>query len=267
MAQQLHKHQRTRRPPERHLPGRHLIHHHAQRKQVGAHIQRFSPCLLRRHVGQRPHGRPRSRQVQVARVPPARHQQPYLCQPKVQHLRLRLAIRLRHQEDIRRLDVPVDDPLGMGRRQRIRNLLRHTDDLFRVHRPTRHLFLQRLAFQQLHHHIRLAVLLAHVEDGAYIRMIQRRSSTRLLQKTLPHSRHLIVVMQQLDRHFAAQPFIPCAEDEAHTSAPNPPKDLIRPESLPYLRSHALRFPCSHIHSVCSHIRSVVPVLMALCAQS
>ena len=62
------------------------------------------------------------------------------------------------------------------------------------------------------------ILFANIEDRANIWMVQRRRRPRLLQETLSHPWHRVVVMKQLYRHFALKTFVPRPEDEAHAAA-------------------------------------------------
>ena len=91
-----------------------------------------------------------------------------LGQPEVQNLQLP-ALR---QKQIRRLDVPVHDALGMGRFQRIGHLDCQRQHRFRVHRPPRHLRREGLPFQQLHHDEILQLVTLNGVDRADIRVIQ-----------------------------------------------------------------------------------------------
>src|SRR5262249_12790649 len=110
-------------PCEGQHPRRHLATDRPERVQVRSSVQRLPPRLLRGHVRHRPHQRPRP--CQLLRLARRRLLRAHalrihglLGQSEVQDLRLPP---LRH-EDVRGLDVPVDDPLGMGRLQRIRAL-------------------------------------------------------------------------------------------------------------------------------------------------
>ena len=165
-----------------------------------------------------------------------------LRQSKIQHLRLALPIRHSHQEDIRRLDVPMHDAFAMGRPQRIADLYSILDDLVCRQRPRRDSVLYRLPFQQFHHQIWIIVLFANIENRTDIRMIQRRGRTSLLQKAFSHSRNRIVVVQQFDRDFAMQTLVPRPEHQAHTAATQLAQDLVRPEPLANLRNHASDSP-------------------------
>src|SRR5437660_12654988 len=72
-------------------------------------------------------------------------------QAKVQNLRLAAL----SDEDIGRLDVPMDDSLRVRRVQRVRDLNRPVKQRIRLQGLTLDTLLQRLAFQQLHRDGRL----------------------------------------------------------------------------------------------------------------
>ena len=60
MIQNIVKDDCGRRPTKRMLPRCQLIQHHAQRKQIAPRVQLLAPRLLRRHIRNRPHRRPRA---------------------------------------------------------------------------------------------------------------------------------------------------------------------------------------------------------------
>ena len=74
-------------------------------------------------------------------------------------------------ENVCRLDVPMNDSLGMCRVQRVGHLDRQRKNLLDLHRMPRHPVLQRHAVEKLHGNERLPILLPNVMNGADIRMI------------------------------------------------------------------------------------------------
>ena len=101
-------------PPAR----RHLIEHRAEAEEVGASIELLAPRLLRRHVGHRPHRQAgagehffggRGREVRNSRLFGGVVRM--LGQPEVQYFGLAAL----GYEDVGGLDVPMDDPLRVGR--------------------------------------------------------------------------------------------------------------------------------------------------------
>ena len=78
-------------------------------------------------------------------------------------------------EDVRGLDVPVNDPFDVRSIQAICNLDRQIQDLVRVQRLAQDALLQRLPLQQLHRDEVLAFVLVDVIDRADVGVIERRS--------------------------------------------------------------------------------------------
>ena len=80
---------------------------------------------------------------------------------------------LRH-ENIRGLDIAVDDALCVCRIERVGDLDRQAYQHIGVDRPAGDAVLQRHAVQKLHGDERLAVLVVNFVDGADVGMVERR---------------------------------------------------------------------------------------------
>src|SRR5207245_282585 len=109
--------------PERQRSCRHFVEHSAEREQVGTGIEFFSPYLLRGHVGNGAKCRTGTGKVLLrvdGRVADSNavRLEGYLCQPEIENLRLPSIC----HEDVRWLDVPVDDPFRMCGVKRVGNL-------------------------------------------------------------------------------------------------------------------------------------------------
>jgi hypothetical protein len=113
------KNDRGGRPRERLPPRRHLVQHHAERKQVGAVVQSFSACLLGRHIGNRPHRSSRRGELVHADGSARRS-----CRPLNHSIVLRsefrqakiknLGLAALGDKNIRRLYVAVHNAAGVG---------------------------------------------------------------------------------------------------------------------------------------------------------
>jgi len=76
-----------------------------------------------------------------------------------------------HNENIRGLDVPMDDSLGMRGIERVSDLNRQAQQSMGFDRLAGDAMPQRHAFQKLHGDERLPVLLADIIDSTDIRMV------------------------------------------------------------------------------------------------
>ena len=96
--------------------------------------------------------------------------------------------------------------------------------------------LQGAALQQLHHQIRLAVLLADIVDSADIRVVQRRRRARLAQKTLVRcltgrTRAQIGFGEDFDRDLAVEACIARPVHHAHPATAQLFEHLVGPDYL------------------------------------
>ena len=92
---------------------RHLVQHHAERKQIRTRVQRLAAHLLRRHVRDRPHRAAGVCQQRIGgRVGfgdlASGERQRRLCQPEIQNLRP-----ARREKNVGGLDVAMDDALAV----------------------------------------------------------------------------------------------------------------------------------------------------------
>ena len=130
---------------------RHLVEHHAERKQIRARVQRLRAHLLRRHVRHRPHCAARVGQQRLGGTgrlvgDAASRSGGRLRQPEIQNLRS-----ARRDEDVGGLDVAMDDALARARRPEHRRAASAmSTNAAHVQRPAREPLLERLALEQLH---------------------------------------------------------------------------------------------------------------------
>ena len=96
----------------------HFVQNSAKRKQVGPSIQFLSQRLLGGHVGDGAQHRSITCQLNLARKRLSFPTSCELRQPKIQNLGLSPL----GDEQVRRFDVSVDDPLTVGRIQRVGKL-------------------------------------------------------------------------------------------------------------------------------------------------
>src|SRR5262249_44666559 len=100
------------------------------------------------------------------------------CQAKIQNLGLASV----SHEDIRRLDVAVDDVGAMRRIERIGDFDAQIDQSRYIQWLSANALPQRPAFQQFHRNEMLAFVFSNVVDRADIRMVQNRRGPRFTQE-------------------------------------------------------------------------------------
>jgi hypothetical protein len=137
---------------ERHLPAQHLEQQHAERVDVGAVIDLLALARLGRHVLRRPEDDAGGGEVLRAAL--GHH----LGQAEIEQLDERRITAPLEQHHVVGLEVAVDDPGGVGRRQRVGDLCAHVQRPRHVEEPLagQHLR-QGLAVEVLHHEEQIAL--------------------------------------------------------------------------------------------------------------
>ena len=137
-----------------------------------------------------------------------------LGQPEVQDLRLAAV----GQEDVRRLDVTMDDSLAVRAVERIGDLDADVDDLVGLQGPGREPIPKRLSLHQLHDDERVALVLADVVDRADVRVIQCGGRARLELEPI-HGVGIVreFVMDELQRNGTAEANVFGSVDDAHAA--------------------------------------------------
>ncbi len=225
MQHRIQRHQRIL-AGKRLLPGRHFVHHHAKGKQVAAEIDFLAARLLRRHVNCGPGNHPHRGQRIVRRrssIAVGTDVVQQLGQAEIEHLHLPA----RSQENVRRLDIPMHDSLGMRRRQRVRHLDADIEHALGLHRLSRDGLLQALALQLLHHNEGMAAVILNAVNSADVRMIQQRRRPRLPREAfqrfgVAHK----VFRDELQGDMPPQLQVLGLVNHAHTTAPELSQDAI-----------------------------------------
>src|SRR5262249_17480268 len=115
--------------------------------------------------------------------------------------------------------VAMNDPFGVSRLHRIRQLNTDIEYFSGAKRPAVDALFERLAVEIFHHDKRPSFVLADIVNGADLRMIQGRSSSRLDSKSLERLRIFSIPLRQnLHRHWPAQPDILALVDHAHAAS-------------------------------------------------
>ncbi len=193
---------------ERRLAGAHHVQHAAQAEQVGTVVDGFVLGLLGGHV-QRRAGNGVGLGGGAAGC---------LRQPEVGDLDARAARSLVFQEDVARLDIAVDQPNGVRRRQAIRDLLADAQHFLQLERPgLGQLLLQALAGNVLHDHVRDG-LFVHRVDGDDVVVADGSPGPGLAHKA-PAGRVAAgqVGTEHLDGHQALQLVVKRLQHDAETA--------------------------------------------------
>ena len=159
---------------------RHLVEHRTEAENIRACIEFLAAGLFRRHVGRCADGHAGAGELiefhdgrlRLAGWPLFRvfHMRGdgELRQAEIQNLRLAAS----GDNNVRRLDVTVNDPLLVSRIERIGNLYGKIQQVLDAQRLGANPVLERLAFQILHGDERLAAGFINLVNGANIRMAE-----------------------------------------------------------------------------------------------
>ncbi len=134
-------------------------------------------------------------------------------------------------EDVLGLEIPVDDPLLVRRREAVGDLQRVVDGLARRQARALQDVPQRFAFEQLLDDVRLAVVLADVEDGRDVGVVEGAGGLRLQLETA----QAVGVGgegggEDLDRDVAVQARVPGAVDLPHAAGADGGEDFVGAEA-------------------------------------
>jgi hypothetical protein len=122
-------------------------------------------------------------------------------------------------EDIGRLDVTVEDPLGVRGAERVGDLHRQFQQPLVVKRLAFNRVLQRLALHHLHGDEGPAAVLADLVNRADVGMVQRRGGARLAAKAFQRVLVFLQVFgQELEGNVAAEGEVLALVNHTHASA-------------------------------------------------
>ncbi len=212
---------------ERAVAREHLVEDRAEGEEVAAGVGRPSAHLLRRHVADRSEDDsrlgPGRRGRQIRLLARALFGVRQLREAEVEDLQPPVL----RDEEVLRLQVAVDDPLLVRRGKPVRHLERVVDRLARREPSAGEGRAQRLTFQKLADDVRRPFMRADVVDRRDVGMIEQPRRLRLL---LEPPQPVRVVgeggRQNLNRHLAREPRVPCAIHLTHPSGAEGREDLI-----------------------------------------
>jgi hypothetical protein len=133
-----------------------------------------------------------------------------------------------HDEDVRGLDVAMDDALRMRGRERARDRQEHLDRLLRRHpAPPLQPAGERHALEELHHQERLAGFgLSEIEHAHDRRMAEPRRRARLPEQALGGVDIEALLVEHLDRHIDVEPQAARPPHRPHAPDAQPANDLV-----------------------------------------
>ena len=196
-------------------PGQCLIVDTAHRIQVRPRVQRHPLELLGSHEKNRAEDRLQLFQLLLGLRLRQRRQ------AEVHDLHLKFPGGQPGQHQVRGLDVAMDQIQFLRRDERLLRLDRQLTEIIPCQRCALDQFVQRLAIDQLHHHVGPVRVGAHVVDRHDVRMLQRGQRARFLDE-LPgaflHQRRIILRHRNaLDRHLPVHPRVISPVDRSQAS--------------------------------------------------
>jgi len=161
------------------LAGGHFVENHAKRKKIGAAIQFLATRLLRRHVGDGAERSPWASELVGVHADGGHGVDGILrlCgsgnfgQAEVKNL----GVAARGDEEVRGLDVAVNDIFSVSGVQAVGDFNRQVQEAFRLHGLRVDDVLERAAIEEFHDDEAFAFVLSDFINGADVRMIEIRS--------------------------------------------------------------------------------------------
>ena len=186
---------------ERQPPGHHLVENDAKGEQVRSGVERFTAGLLGGHVGDGPDHATGVRD-EICRLGLDVFGGRVLDPGDAEVENLRIAA-MGH-EDVGRLDIAVDDALGVRGFKRIGELHTEAERVIEPERAAHEQVAEHVPLEQLHHDERRVAVLAQVVDGADVGMIQGRRGPRLALEAGQVLAAGETRRERLDRDFSSE---------------------------------------------------------------
>src|SRR5215471_11703692 len=143
-----------------------------------------------------------------------------------------LCLTARSDKDVSRLDIAVNDSLGVRGLQGAGDLDPDVQRIVKAHRTAVDALLEGLTFQILHDDERTAIVFTDIVNRADLWMIQRRRRTGLDPEPF-ESRGIFYpfIRKKLQRNRTAQPYVLCLVDHPHAAGAELLNDAVVGNSL------------------------------------
>ena len=219
------EHVNHRRAVERHLARQHLEEHRRQREEIGAGVERLATHLLRRHVVRCPDDGAGLGEARRALRAEAAGDRP--GQTEVEQLHA-----VRRQEEVRRLQVAIDQPARVQGVEGVEDLQRNGGGVGRRQRPACHARAERLARKELHRHDQPVVGLLDLVELADVGMRDAGRGPGFTPQ--PFARRVVgLAANRLQSDGTVEPLIAGRVHDPHASLADLPFDLVASDTVGY----------------------------------
>ena len=224
---------------ERPAAGQHLVEDRTKGEEIGARVDRQTSELFGGHVADRPHDHAGIGAGNRFHTRGRLVWNDLTRQAEVEDLHLPVL----QQEDVLRLQVPMDQASGVRGRQATGNLDRNLDRLARGNRTGVQAIAQRFALEELRDGEELSVVDAGIEDRQDVGVRERRDRLRLaLEAGAPILIGRDAQRQHFDGDVSRKPRIAGAVHFAHATRAEGGRDGVRTEAGAGAQRHGLRGP-------------------------
>ncbi|MFN8091658.1 MAG: hypothetical protein U0599_05430 [Vicinamibacteria bacterium] len=210
LVQRGREHLHDRRADERRAAGQSLVEDRRRGEEVGPRVHLAARHLLGGHVAGRADDQPRA--GQLGRGPERRGE---LARERAGEAEVEELDAVRGEEDVRGLQVPVDDAGRVEGLEGGEDVARHREGLVRRQRAAREPGRERFAGEQLHRDEEAPGVLADLVDLADVRVVDRGRRPGLAAET-PAGR-LVGLGDRLHRDAPAEALVLGGEDDAHAA--------------------------------------------------
>ena len=239
-VQRRRQHLDDARAEEGGAPRDRLVQDRPGGEQVGARVGVVAEHLLGRHVARRAH-----EQAGPGELGAGLERLRELARERARETEVEQLHPVGGQERVRGLEVAVERPARVERRERREHLARERHRLGDGQRPALEAIGERLALEQLHGDEQLPAVLADLVDLAHVRVVDARRGARLAPEAL--AGRLVGLGDRLDRDLAPEALVLGGEDDAHAALPEPVEDAVAAEPVRIARGGRRGRPAQPVH--------------------